>query len=73
MCIIVYLVNLCQVENTEYMWHMTYDTKHGTHETWCGVNNLSNFWSLALTFLDLWCSEDFEEKDHSLNEWQGCL
>ena len=49
---------------------MTGDRWYVTHDRWRGVN-ISNFSSLALTVLELWCLEDLEEKDESLNEWMN--
>ena len=49
------------------MLHMTHDIWHMTHRGWWIL--CPNFRSKALTFWEQWCFEDFEEKDHWLNEW----
>ena len=48
---------------TPDMWHVTFDMWHVTHGG--GWKFSPNFSSLALTVWDLWCLEDWEEKDHS--------
>ena len=57
----------------QFFWHMTHKTSYATHDTGyviCDiqgvVNIASNGRSLALTVWELWCFEDFEEKDQSL-------
>ena len=46
---------------TRDMWHMTHDMWHVTHGGgWTFSQNVS---SLALMDWDLWCVEDWEEKD----------
>ena len=56
------------------MWHVTHDMLHMTHDIWHMTHRgwwilCPNFRSKALTFWEQWCFEDFEEKDHWLNEW----
>ena len=65
------------------MWHLrhdklplTFDTWHMTHNIWHvthggGWTFSQNFSSLALTVWDLWCLEDWEEKDDSMKEWMN--
>ena len=55
-------------------WHITHDMQHLTFDIWWTINK--NFISLALTVWDLWCCEDFKEKDWSnewMNEWMTML
>ena len=60
----------------EHRWHVTCDMWHVTHDIWHVTRDVRwTFYkkvsSLALTVWDLWCSEDFEEKDSLLNEWMN--
>ena len=48
------------------MWHMTLDM-------WQVVNIVSKFQVPSFNGLNLWCFEDFEEKDQWISEWQKCL
>ena len=54
------------------MWHMTPDMWHVV-----GLNILSDFSSLTLTFWVYWCFEDLEENHQwvteLMNEWRRCL
>ena len=57
------------------MWHVTRDTWHVARDTWHVTRDMFGGWtfsqifsSLALMVCDLWCYEDLEEKDDSLNE-----
>ena len=59
------------------MWHMTYDMWRMTCDMWHLMWVEHSLKMLALPVLDLWDSEDLEEKDDWLkywrNEWRGCF